>query len=347
MVVVSTRCRPFTDFGGMEKWSIALCNALSLKDEVCFITGEGIFLIKNRKNEKIKSYLSSNSISSILKVNYQTYKIIKKNKVQSFHIFGHVGIAALYLLKSSIFKSRFYGLGYECVFNEDKSVLKKIKNYVHRFLMRLTISKVDISYVLERARIPQIAKFFVLPINKVRSIENFIDNKNIASVPNFKVGEKKIVLSIGRDCDAKRRKNLIQDWEELYKNDKDYCLKIISKNLDQNLLKQINKIENIEYLDNISDKELEQIRTQSAFDVSYSNQKNPLLVSLESISYGCIPVIDEKSDTSYFNKSNSVFLKDLDNLTYEISSEIFNNCYEKIKERSLQTFEDKIISENF
>ena len=57
--------------------------------------------------------------------------------------------------------------------------------------MNLTISKVDISYVLERARIPQIAKFFVLPIKKVRSIENFIDNKNIASVPNFKVGEKK------------------------------------------------------------------------------------------------------------------------------------------------------------
>ena len=213
--------------------------------------------------------------------------------------------------------------------------------------MNLTISKVDISYVLERARIPQIAKFFVLPIKKVRSIENFIDNKNIASVPNFKVGEKKIVLSIGRDCDAKRRQNLIQDWEELYKNDKDYCLKIISKNLNQNLLKQINKIENIEYLDNISDKELEQIRTQSAFDVSYSNQKNPLLVSLESISYGCIPVIDVKSDTSYFNKSNSVFLKDLDNLTYEMSSEIFNNCYEKIKERSLKAFEDKIISENF
>ena len=58
-------------------------------------------------------------------------------------------------------------------------------------------------------------------------------------------------------------------------------------------------------------------------------------------------MIDVKSDTSYFNKSNSVFLKDLDNLTYEMSSEIFNNCYEKIKERSLKTFEDKIISENF
>ena len=106
MVVVSTRCRPFTDFGGMEKWSIALCNALSLKDEVYFITGEGIFNQKSKK-EKIKSYLSSNSISSIFKVNYQTYKIVKGNKVQSFHIFGHVGIAALYLLKVLYLKVDF------------------------------------------------------------------------------------------------------------------------------------------------------------------------------------------------------------------------------------------------
>ena len=54
MNIVSTRCNPFSDFGGMEKWSYALANALSNQDDVLFITGEGIFQLKIEKKQWLK-----------------------------------------------------------------------------------------------------------------------------------------------------------------------------------------------------------------------------------------------------------------------------------------------------
>ena len=83
MNIVSTRCNPFSDFGGMEKWSHSLANALSTHDKVLFITGEGIFSIKNREKTVVKKFITSNTIHAILKVSYHTYKTIKTNKINT------------------------------------------------------------------------------------------------------------------------------------------------------------------------------------------------------------------------------------------------------------------------
>ena len=74
--IVSTRCNPFSDFGGMEKWSYALANALSNQDDVLYITGEGIFSIKNRTKTVVKKFKTSNTIHAICKVSFHTYKTI-------------------------------------------------------------------------------------------------------------------------------------------------------------------------------------------------------------------------------------------------------------------------------
>ena len=66
MKLVATRCKPFSNFGGMEKYSLKLAEALSLQNEVIFITGEGIFSIYMKKIEKIYNLQTKNSIDSII-----------------------------------------------------------------------------------------------------------------------------------------------------------------------------------------------------------------------------------------------------------------------------------------
>ncbi len=345
MNIVSTRCNPFSDFGGMEKWSYALANALSNQDVVLFITGEGIFSIKNRKKTVVKKFKTSNTIHAICKVGFHTYKTIKANQINTLHLFGHVGIPSLYLQNNLISKSSFYGLGYECVFNKDKGILKKIKNTVHRFLMRITLLKINRLYTLEKGQVDKIASYFKLDKAKIGTLENFIDNRNIKQIPNFKEGRKKVVLSIGRDCAAKRRDKLIRDWIAYYKNENDFELVIISQNLKANLLKKIKGVNNIKYLSNISDKELNKIRSESSFDVSYSNQSTPLLTSLESISYGCIPIISKNNDTGFFNDKNSITLQDLSNISIERLNKVFENAHSIIKDRTISSFEQKVLNE--
>ncbi len=346
MKIVATRCRPFTDFGGMEKWSLALSKALSLNDKTLFVTGDGVYSIYNKKIEKISHFTFKNTIRAILKVNILTYQILKQNKqIDSVHIFGHVGIISLYLIKS-IKNSSFYGLGYECVFDRDEGIKKRIKNVFHRFLMKITVKKIDRLYVLEKSRMNEIASFFKISNSRVRTIENFIDNQEISHQPNYKINQEKIVLSIGRDCAAKQRKLLIDDWISLYGDKKEYKLIIISKNLNQKLLKVVSKIDNIDYYNDISDSELINIRKKASFDISYSNQRNPLLVSLESISYGCIPIVNENNETSYFNKDNSISLKCLETISEEKAKNIFDYCYEGLKKRTLKAFERTVLNEN-
>ena len=83
----------FSDFGGMEKWSYALANALSNQDDVLFITGEGIFSIKNRKKTVVKKFKTSNTIHAICKVSFHTYKTIKANQMNTLLIW-HVAYPA-------------------------------------------------------------------------------------------------------------------------------------------------------------------------------------------------------------------------------------------------------------
>lgn len=149
---------------------------------------------------------------------------------------------------------------------------------------------------------------------KLQVLNNFvsIDEKHNEKLRAYKTSNLKF-LSIGRDCNSKQRQKLVKYWPKLYGKlstlGYDPSLLIICPNPSSKLIEISKKLEayGTKLKTNVGYQELNELRKNAQFEISFSIQQIPLLSLLESMYFGVIPVINN-SHGSFFDNTNSIFI---------------------------------------
>ena len=338
--LVVTRCRPFLDLGGMEKYSFHLCVGLSLSGAVVLVCGEGIYLFKNKRMKNIIKFNQDGRGSSLVQIilaNWLSLKILMRWRILNIYAFGHSAMLTLLLCKFRFFNvdnTFFLGLGYEAFLVWPNAKLKlRVKNLVHRSLARISMFASKVVLVIEES---QRSLFPVLDRRgKIKVLENFVDLDTYYDVKPSSQGKPIKILSLGRNCQSKNRHKILSDWLSIVEShealNQRFALVIVSSGLPPDMVDQIKKTKSVDVLENVSDDVFIELRELADAEFSYSTQGIPVLTALEGMAFGNVPIVDN-SHGGFFDQSNSLSLSEF------IQDIVFHDCEKtnEVKRRNLR-----------
>lgn len=326
--LVVTRCRPFIDLGGMEKYSFHLCVGLSSTGAVVLICGQGIYLFKKNRVKNIVQFNQNglgNSLLQLIFVNWMSLRSLLSLRIVNIYAFGHSALLTLLFCKFRfvrVNKTFFLGLGYEAFLDWPNAKFNlRLKNLLHRILARISMYASKVVLVIEesqRSLFPGLDRR-----GKIKVLENFVDFNTDDHVSSIEQGKPLKILSLGRNCQSKNRQKILSDWFSTVEINEvlnqRFTLVIVSSGLSPDMMKKIEKMRSVVVLENVSDDDFMELRKLADAEFSYSTQGIPVLTALEGMAFGNVPIVDN-SHGGFFNENNSLSLSEF------IQDIVFHDC---------------------
>lgn len=200
--------------GGAEKVLVKILNNINQNKyniKLILLDKTGSLLNSLNTSIEVVDLESENSIYSL----YKLYSILKNEKPEVvFSIIGHVNVI-LAMFKFIVFKDIVFIGRENVVYSEWLYKNKDFKKIILNILYKIFLKRLDVVIVQSEYMKNEIIKYFKVPLNKIKVLNNPIEKEKIDILKKEKINEitwdsnKKNLLAVGRIEEVKNYKDMI------------------------------------------------------------------------------------------------------------------------------------------
>lgn len=341
--------------GGVANYYYNLVRNLE-KDKIFVLTS----VFKGNLNQDFKIYNSSllykNFWPKWLKCFFESYRIIRKEKIETIWVGNLLPIGIVAFLIKKIFRIPYF------VSLHGLDVLLAKKNPWKRFIAKIILE--NAKFITANSDFTsRILKSFVSNLN-IESIYPGIDDKFVDIdehkkeniIKKYNLSGKKIILSVGRVIKRKNHKLIIESVKILSKEYENFVCIIIGRGDNLDALKDLVKIYNLEkhvlFLENITDEDLPYFYDIcDVFVMASINDKDDVegfgIVYLEAGIFKKVAIASNSGGAKEIIKNNETgYLIDSNN-TRELSDKILNIFNDTELAENLGARAYEVVMDNF